>query len=309
MSLALLLPSWAAPLWRVVAAALVVLAGLWLVDALLRSVVPNIAAIARTTAKEVFYQPLVYVLMALGVFALILSDFLPYNTFGEDIKMVKDQGVTLIMILSVILAAWTAGSSVADEIEGRTALTLLSKPVSRRQFILGKFLGVIIPVAMMFIVLGVVFMACVSYKAVYDAKESALPDPGQAECVAAMVQIVPALLLSFMEAVILTAISVAISTRLALLPNFLICFSIYVLGHLVPLLLESASKRFEIVGFVARLFGNVLPMLDHFNIQAAISTGDTVPADYLWGAAAYCVLYTTVAMLVGLLLFEDRDLA
>ena len=174
---------------------------------------------------------------------------------------------------------------------------------------LGKFLGVIFPVAVMFIVLGVVFMGCVSFKAVYDAKESALPDPGQKECLAAMVQVVPALVLSFMEAVVLTAISVAISTRLPLLPNFLICFAIYVLGHLVPLLLESASKRFEIVGFVARLFGNILPMLDHFNIQAAISTGDAVPLEYLWGAAAYCVLYSTVAMLVGLLMFEDRDLA
>ena len=126
--LAIWFPTWAAPLWRVVVAAMLVVAGLWLLDALLRWVLPNMAAVARTTAKEVFYQPLVYVLLAAGIFALMLSDFLPYNTFGEDIKMVKDQGVTLIMVLSVILAAWTAGSTVADEIEGRTGSRCCPSP-------------------------------------------------------------------------------------------------------------------------------------------------------------------------------------
>jgi ABC-type transport system involved in multi-copper enzyme maturation permease subunit len=64
-----------------------------------------------------------------------------------------------------------------SKIEGRTALTLLSKPVSRRQFILGKFLGILMPVAIMFVVLGALFLASVSYKVVYDARETAQADP------------------------------------------------------------------------------------------------------------------------------------
>jgi len=301
--------TWGQPLWIVGVGALGLLGLLWLVAALLRLVLPNVAAIAGTTAKEVFYQPLPYVLLALGTFALILADFLPYNTFGEDIKMVKDQGLTLILVSSLILALWTASVSVADEIEGRTALTLLSKPVGRREFVVGKFLGILLPVAVMFIVLGVIFLAAISFKVVYDAREMALPEPSQRDCLLEMQRTVPGLVLAFMEAVVLTSISVAISTRLPMLPNLVICGTIYVLGHLVPLLLSSSAQQFEIVGFVARLFATVLPLLDYFNIQAAVSTGQAVTFQYVATVGVYCVLLSTVALLVALLLFEDRDLA
>ena len=68
--------------------------------------------------------------------------------------MLKDSGLTTIMVLAILVAVWTASVSVADEIEGRTALTLLSKPISRRQFVLGKFLGIVWPILLMFVVLG-----------------------------------------------------------------------------------------------------------------------------------------------------------
>ncbi len=159
---------------------------------MLRLVAPKVAAIAWTTSKEATSQPLFYLLLTIGVFGLILFPFIPYHTLGEDIKMVKDEGLTLIMVLSIVLALWTAGTSIADEIEGRTALTLLSKPVGRRQFILGKFLGILTPVALMFIVLGAIFLSSVSYKAVYDARETGSAEPPQEQCLAEMVQIAPA---------------------------------------------------------------------------------------------------------------------
>jgi ABC-type transport system involved in multi-copper enzyme maturation permease subunit len=276
---------------------------------LLRWVVPKVAAIGWSTAKEALSQPLFYVLLTIGVFGLILFPFVPYNTLGEDIKMVKDEGLTLIMVLSIILALWTASVSIADEIEGRTALTLLSKPVSRRQFILGKFLGILVPVAIMFLVLGALFLASVSYKVVYDARETAQGDPTWQQCRGEMIQIAPGLALAFMETVVLTSISVAISTRLPMLANLIICASIYVLGHLVPILANSAVGQIEYVSFVANLLAAILPVLDHFNISAGISTGQQVPGEYMAWAALYCLVYSSVAMLLALLLFEDRDLA
>ena len=146
--------AWVQPLWKVGVGVLIAVAVFLVLRELLRWTFPKVAAIAWTTAKEAISQPLFYVLLAIGVFGLILFLFIPYNTLGEDIKMVKEEGLTLIMVLSIILALWTASVSIADEIEGRTALTLLSKPVGRREFIFGKFLGVLTPVVVMFIVLG-----------------------------------------------------------------------------------------------------------------------------------------------------------
>lgn len=300
--------TWLNPLWMVavgVVVAVAVLAGVYYA---LRAALPRTAAIALTTAKEALSQPFFYLLLAIGIFALLLFPFVPYNTFGEDVKVVKDEGLTLIMVLSIILALWTASKSIAEEIEGRTALTLLSKPIGRLSFIVGKFLGIIGPVAILFIVLGALFLATVSYKVVYDARETASPEPTREQCAAELKQIVPGLTLAFMEAVVLASIGVAISTRLSLMTNLIICFSIYVLGHLVPILVESAKGAFGIVRFVGQFFGVILPVLEHFNVYTAISTGKEVPWSYVGLAAGYCVLYTCLAMLVALLLFEDRDL-
>jgi ABC-type transport system involved in multi-copper enzyme maturation permease subunit len=305
-------PAWIHPLWQVGVGVLAAVAAMMIVGAILRQLVPKVAAIARVTAKEALSQPLFYVLLTIGVFGLILFPFIPYNTLGEDIKMVKDEGLTLIMVLSVILALWTASVSIADEIEGKTALTLLSKPVGRRQFILGKFVGILTPVAIMFIVLGAVFLASVSFKAVYDSRETGSPEPTAEQCQEEMLQIAPGLALSLMETVVLASISVAISTRLPMMANLVICAAIYVLGHLVPILANSAVGKNEYVKFIADLQAAIFPVLDYFNISAGISTytaGQRVPWDYIAWDGLYCVLYSTVAMLFALLLFEDRDLA
>jgi ABC-type transport system involved in multi-copper enzyme maturation permease subunit len=301
--------TWLTPLWMLGVGLLAGVAILMALATLLRWVAPKVAAIAWTTSKEAMSQPLFYVLLAIGVFGLVLFPFVPYNTLGEDIKMVKDEGLTLIMVLSILMALWTASVSIADEIEGRTALTLLSKPVSRRQFIMGKFMGILVPVAIMFLVLGALFLASVSFKVVYDARESAQTDPTLADCQREMLQIAPGLLLGFMEAVVLTAISVAISTRLPMLANLIICASIYVLGHLVPVMAESAVGRNEYVQFIAALQAAIFPVLEHFNVSAGISTGQEVPLLLIGWDLLYCLLYSAVAMLVALLLFEDRDLA
>ena len=126
----------------------------------------------------------------------------------------------------------------------------------------------------------------VSYKVVYDARETSNPEPTWQLCNAEMIGTVPGLVLAFMETVVLTAISVAISTRLPMLPNLVICGSIYVLGHLGPLIVQSSVGQNEFVAFFGQLIALVLPVLDHFNIQAAVAGGVRVPLDYLAWAAA-----------------------
>lgn len=301
--------TWLAPLWTVGIGAVAAVAVLYALGFLLRLVSPKIAAIAQTTAKEGTSQPLFYVIVAIGVFALILFPFVSYNTFGEDVKMLKAEGLTLIKVLAILLALWTASVSIADEIEGRTALTLLSKPVGRAQLIIGKFIGILIPVAIVFIILGVFFLASVSYKVVYDARETANPEPTPMDCMLEMAQVAPGLGLAFMEAVVLASVSVAISTRLPMLPNLVISAAIYVLGHLVPTLVATLADQFPLVSFAGWLLAAVLPGLEHFNMETGISTGQSVPVAYLAVAALYCALYSLAALLLALLMFEERDLA
>ena len=269
---------------------------------------PKVSAVALATSKSELAQPLFYILSVVGGFALIAFIFIPYNTFGEDIKMLKDSGLVLIMIGAIIQGIWAASNSVSDEIEGRTALTVLSKPISRAQFLIGKFSGIMWTVGLLFAILGLIFLFVVAYKAIYDARELGTDLPTWEVTHFEVVRTAPGLLLAFFETAVLVALSVAISTRLPLLANLTICFSIYVLGHLTPVLVK-AQIDFAPVTFIGNLIATVLPVLEHFNIQAAIATGALVPWEYLGMTCIYCILYSSVALLLALILFEDRDLA
>ena len=224
--------------------------------------------------------------------------------------MLKICGLNLIMVLSILVAAWTASVSVSEEIEGRTALTVLSKPIGRIQFVLGKFFGVLQSVSLLYLFLGAILLIAVSGKVVYDVRESPALEALWTDCYEEMIGIVPGLMLAFFETIVITAISVAISTRLPMLPNLLICFSVYALGNLAPLLVQAKlNDPYGIVHFVGQLFATILPVLENFNVRAAVSAGLGISFVYVAWALLYCLLYSSIAMLLALVLFEDRDLA
>ena len=288
------------------AVTLLTIAGFYL---LFRLVPRRIAAVASATTKEAIGQPIFPVAIIVGAVLLMAFIVIPYNTFGEDVKMLKDSGLTLVKVLALLVVVWTASVSVADEIEGRTALTVLSKPLTRRQFILGKFAGLVLVALLVFLILGSVLLMTTSLKVVYDAREGAKVDPLWRDCADEMITVVPGLVLSLLETILLAAVSLAVSTRLGMVPNLIVCFTVYALGHLVPLIVQSSVGKFAIVRFVGQLFATILPVLEHFTIEAAVVGGVPVPWSYLGWAALYAALYSTVALLVALILFQDRDLA
>lgn len=269
--------------------------------------------IARATAKQAIRQPAFLVLTLLASFMLICTIFVPYFTLGEDIKMYKDTGLTTISLFALLLALVTASSAVAEEIEGRTAITLLSKPINRRQFILGKFLGIEAGVLCLYLILGTLFAAGVRFKYGYDLVEGGGgATPSSLQGLLQVEQILPGLVLGFLEVTILTAISVAISTRLPLLVNLVVCLAIFFLGHLTPVLVQVTGGKDsnELVSFMAGLFAFLLPSLEYFNAGPSIATGMMVPwLGYVLPALGYCVLYSGAALFFAFLLFDSRDVA
>ncbi len=267
--------------------------------------------IALATAKEAIRQPAFFVLAAIAGFWLIASIFIAYFTFGEDIKMYKDTGLTTISFACLLLALLTASSTVAEEIEGKTAITLLSKPINRRQFIFGKFLGIELGVLALYTLLGILFALGVAYKYNYDLRESS-GTYASSKQMQQVLQVLPGLALGFFEVTVLTSVSVAISTRLPMLVNLVVCISIFFLGHLTPILVEVTGNgnTNELVHFMAQLFAFTLPDLEFFNAGPAISTGSVIPwGGYVLPTLGYCMLYSGAALLFAFLLFEDRDLA
>src|SRR5262249_52385150 len=112
------------------------------VFALLTLVWPQGTAVALAAFREGVRQPLFWLIVLAALFLLLVSPFFPYFTFGEDHKMVRELGHDMVMLAAVAFSVLAASMSISEEIEGRTAVTLMSKPVSRRQFLLGKYVGI-----------------------------------------------------------------------------------------------------------------------------------------------------------------------
>lgn len=265
--------------------------------------------VARATTKEAVRQPVFLLSMAVAILILLINTVLPFYSLGDDVKMLKDCSLATILISGLLIAVWTASTSIAEEIEGKTAMTLLSKPINRRQFILGKYIGIIQAVLWFMLPIVIVFLSCVYFRVGYDAKEGSKDAPSSAIVMAEVIQVIPGLVLLFMEIAILSAISVAISTRLPMVVNLTTCFAIFVVGHLAGILVTAGAARIEFVLFMGRVIATVLPTLDSFNISAAVATGTVVPPVYLGNAAIYCLCYCTATILLAFILFEDRDLA
>lgn len=282
--------------------------------------------IARATTKEAVRQPLFILLFLISAAILGLNTIMPFFTLEDDIKMLKECGLATLLIAGAMIAIWTAGTSITSEIEGKTAMTLLSKPITRRQFIVGKYIGIVQAVLWLFLSLTIVFSSLIFYKVGYDQRERSedispvfkwepvggvefpVPHPDRMKVVN---QVLPGIALSFLQVCVLAAISVTVATRMPMVVNLVICFAVFVIGNLTPLMVQQSETTIgnEFVTFIARLFATALPSLEAFNISAAVSTGSQVPPAYLGMSLIYAAAYSTAIVLLGFILFEDRDLA
>ncbi|MBY0523805.1 MAG: ABC transporter permease [Gemmataceae bacterium] len=315
---------------------------------------PRGGAVALAAFREGVRQPLFWLFIAATIALMGLSLFVPYFTFGDDFKMMKQLGFDMVMLGAVAFSVIAAGMSISDEIEGRTAITLMSKPVSRREFLLGKYVGILLAGLLMTALLGWALQWALYFKPFLEWMPDT-SDPLKAQIEPALMgavrgispvgeagsflhgmtlwstdtaTILPGLVIGFCQVMVLLAIAAALATRLPMVVNLVTCLLLFFLGNLAPVLVEvsrrlqrehvgthqgQTSATLDLVQFMARLFDTVLPALEYFNLGPAIVRDRPLPiVDYGWyvgSVVVYALLYTAIALLFGLILFEDRDLA
>ncbi len=115
-------------------------------------------AIARNTYLESVRQPVVLVILSIGILLTIMSNPLAGWTMQDDQRMFVDIGLSTVFISTALLAAFIATNAISREIDNRTVLTVISKPVPRPVFVVGKYIGVSITMLVSLAVLALVFM-------------------------------------------------------------------------------------------------------------------------------------------------------
>jgi ABC-type transport system involved in multi-copper enzyme maturation permease subunit len=320
-----------------------------LTPAILVTVWPKGGAVAQAAYREGWRQPMFWLVTGFGLLLTWVAVVLPYFTFGDDYKMMKQIGFDIIMLAAVLFGVLAASISISEEIEGRTAITLMSKPINRRQFLVGKFLGILMACAGMSLILAWNLNWALLVMPEFDALNKdraydAMPAQAKAALIPAFQSAVPVggpakvvaegagmwfgeqaahllgVALGFGQVMILVAIATALATRLPFVVNVVVCLVVYFLGHLAPVVVKVTEKATDggqagvgLVKFLGNLFDALLPALEFFNMGPAIireTPLDLGPfAIYVATVSGYAVIYTLIALIIGLLLFEDRDLA
>ncbi|MBI3407620.1 MAG: ABC transporter permease subunit [Planctomycetes bacterium] len=298
---------------------------------------PKGGAVSLAAFQEGLRQPMFWLLAGAAVFLMMVSPFLPYFTFGEDLKMVKELCYAFAMLAPAAFGVIAATMSVSEEIEGRTAITLMSKPISRRQFLLGKFGGILLAALFMTCILGWCLVWVILFKQWYEnptfSPGSAYAEPawvmelidklfpagpsvelfkGVGFWINDALQALPGLIIGFCQVMVLVAVAVALATRLPMVVTVPACLFVYFLGNLTGIMTE-ATRNLALVHFVAQVFDTILPGLELFDVSKSISRDFPLPLDsyllYAGNVSLYALTYTAIALLFGLVLFEDRDLA
>lgn len=278
-------------------------------------------AIARTTfgdaVRKKVLQIFVVVTIGLIVMSVSFTQMLSFSTkqgISTELMMLKSFGLGLMAIAGALISLILGVSLIPQEIERRTIYTILAKPVNRYQFIIGKYLGLVMTLATTVGLMGVVFVATVMMKAATSqapvlSATSAVPSIGSRPVQIFDIKSVYGVLMIFLQFTVLSSVVLFLSVFLAPTVNFFMGMGVYLIG-----IMASVTQTFGQAGsgllktFYAVLY-EVMPNFDKFQVTNPILHPDPIfnLGRHVAAMTVYAVLYSLGMMLLAILLFERKE--
>lgn len=257
-------------------------------------VLSRIVVIAQNVFLEVIRDRILYLI---GLFALLMvaaSALLPEVSAGAQDKITLDLGLAGIHLLSVIVAVFVGTGLVNKEIEKRTVLVLIAKPVSRAEFLIGKHLGLSAVLAVLIAALAAIFLAVVAFNSIDFPLQSVLLS----------------IAFMFLEVVLLTAVAILFGVFTSSLLATLLTFATYLMGHLTQDLvaLGELSENPALQRVTNGLF-LVLPDLERLNLRNEAIYGMQLLPDAvtMLSNVLYALIYTALLLTIAILIFSRRQ--
>lgn len=254
----------------------------------------RVLVIARNVFLEVIRDRILYLVAMFGLVMAIAMLLLPEVAAGTDAKMLLDLGLASINILGIVVAIFVGTGLVNKEIEKRTVLVLIAKPVSRAEFIMGKHLGLSAVIFVLLTLLTAIFVGLMKLRQIEFPLDSILISIG----------------FMFLEATLITAAAILFGVFTSSLLAMLLSFAVYLMGHLSRdiVTLGKLSENPAVQRVTNSLF-LILPDLERLNLKnEAIYGTQVLPAlPDLASNIAYGLLYTVLLLTIGTLIFSRRQ--
>lgn len=295
--------------------------------------------IAKTTFHEAIRRRWVTALLGFAVVMLGISTFFTWMQLGSQQKFLRDYGLGFTVIMTLIAAIFLGVALIPPEIERRTVFTILSKPVTRLEFLLGKYLGLLFTLAMNLAVMSFIFL--LSYAIFVVSKDgekafsggNALAHIPEAIRLAAqpdntgaslkglwfdLGNLSKALFLQFGGLMIMAALAIMLSQFLSGIVAIIVSFVVYFLGqsasyweHLAGGNGAASTAARPLLGPVLQTIVNtvyfLLPRLDRFDVRERIVNDIPVGMNYILKAGSSGCVYVAVLLTIAYFAWSDRE--
>jgi ABC-type transport system involved in multi-copper enzyme maturation permease subunit len=263
-----------------------------------------IGQIAVNVFKESVRDKVLYNLVAFAVLMIAMSYLLGQLTAGQDMKIIKDLGLAAIASFGRLIAVFIGIGLVWKEVERRSIYSLLSKPIRRYEFVLGKYAGLALTLLVNVVVMAVVFYAVLGYlntqfpESVRASWPAPATDPGMLRAIA----------LIFMELMLVTAVALFFSTFSSPFLSAALTLGLWVIGHFNDDLrsLETIVDS-PVAAYFARGLYYVLPNFGAFDIKTQVVYALPVPWLYVVTTTGYACVYIAFLLAGAVAIFSRRD--
>jgi len=254
----------------------------------------RIAAIARNAFREAVRDRVLYNLVLFVLILTAASIFIGELSGGQERKVIVDLGLSAMLLFGVFIAIFVGVGLVYKEIERRTIYAVFSKPVGRGEFLVGKYLGLCLTLLVNVLVMGVGVSLALLY--VSHGWDPLIPT------------IWPAVLLIYLELMLLTAIALLFSSFSSPALSALLTFMVFIIGHFsadlkgLAVSLGSTSARWLFTGLYY-----LLPNLANYSFITPAAHGRTPSVGFVFATALYALVYIVVILAAATLVFNRRN--
>jgi len=256
-----------------------------------------ILAIARNTFREAARNKVLYSLLFFAVLLILSALALGELSLNEEVRMTRDVGLFGIDLFSVLIAIFVGVNLLYKELDLKTVYTILPKPIARWEFVLGKWLGMLITLALQIVVMGAVL-------ALTTVAEGGALDAAMAK----------ALWLLMVNVTVVTSVAILFSSFSSPFLSGFFALGVFVVGRSVPDIRLVAARAGGAVARAVELGSYVVPNLHLFYPSGAVIGasrasihGTYVAAGYLLSTTIYGLGYSAVVLGLAMLIFRRRD--
>jgi len=257
--------------------------------------VRKIAAIASVTVREAVRQRLAVNLLIFALALLAAAITISTLTFGEQYRIIANLGLSSMEVVGTLIATFLGAGLVAGEVERRTLYPVLAKAVTRPEYVLGRYVGLVSTVTLNLLVMGAVFGVVL---VVYQGGPSFVRETPLLLVMAAMA----------VQFAMVAAVATFFSTFTTTTLSAIFTLSVVIAGYLSSDLVRYWSRQGKVAQVLGKIAYVLVPNLEALNLKEAMVYRDPVAASFAWTGLGYGMLYAVAVVAFASSVFVRRDL-